>query len=303
LPRPDKAGAAAILRKALDLGYDLIDTASLYGFGANEELIGETLSKQRSTFTLASKGGMGGPSGRSIDSTPAVIRKNCEESLKRLQTDVIDLYYLHRWDKKTPLEDIIGEMAKLVAEGKVRAIGLSEVSAATLRKAHAVHPIAAVQSEYSLWTRNPEIAVLDACRDLGVSFVAFSPVARGYLAGSLRDVSVLDPKDLRANNPRFAPDHYAANLKLLDKYEQVARRVGVTPAQAALCWLLSRGSNVIAIPGTTSAAHLAENFDAGGMVLPADALAEIDQLINQRTVSGPRYQPPVQAEIDTEEFA
>jgi aryl-alcohol dehydrogenase-like predicted oxidoreductase len=172
-----------------------------------------------------------------------------------------------------------------------------------LRKAHAVHPITAVQSEYSLWTRNPEIAVLDACSELGVAFVAFSPMARGYLAGSLRDVSVLDPKDLRANNPRFQPGHYAKNLELLDRFEEIARGVGASPAQVALAWLLSRGPNVIAIPGTTNESHLAENFAAGSVSLPADVLTEIDQLINQRTVSGPRYQPPVQAEIDTEDFA
>ena len=189
---------------------------------------------------------------RVIDGRPEAIRRNCEDSLRRLQTDVIDLYYLHRWDKKVPIEDSVGAMSDLVRAGKVRSLGLSEVSAATLRKAHAVHPISAVQTEYSLWTRNPEIAVLDACRELGAAFVAFSPVARGFLCDALHDVATLDAKDIRRTMPRFAPDNYAANLKLLPPYKALAKEAGCTPAQLALAWLLHKAPHIIPIPGTTS---------------------------------------------------
>ena len=198
-----------MLLSALDAGVTLFDTAALYGFGANETLVGRVMKPHRRKFTLTSKGGMAGVTGddgtvrRVIDGRPETLRRNCEDSLTRLQTDVIDLYYLHRWDKNVPIEDSVGAMSDLVRAGKVRAIGLSEVSATTLRKAHAVHPISAVQTEYSLWTRNPEIAVLKACRELGASFVAFSPVARGFLCGALQDVSTLDAKDIRKTMPPF----------------------------------------------------------------------------------------------------
>ncbi|MDX9839557.1 MAG: aldo/keto reductase, partial [Azoarcus sp.] len=198
---PAPEAAEAVLLRALDLGITHFDTASLYGFGANETLVGRVLSRYRSRFTLASKCGMTGVDGkRVIDGRPETLKLTCEASLKRLQTDVIDLYYLHRWDKQVPIEDSVGALAELVREGKIRSIGLSEVSAETLRRAHAVHPIAAVQTEYSLWTRNPEIAVLDACRELGASFVAFSPAARGFLANALTTpdaAETFDAKDIR----------------------------------------------------------------------------------------------------------
>jgi len=218
---PSPEVARKLLLRALDLGVTMFDTAALYGFGANETLIGQVLGSQHSKFILASKGGMAGvqsPDGvkRVIDGRPEAIRRNCEDSLKRLQTDVIDLYYLHRRDKKVPLEDSVGALADLVRAGKVRAIGLSEVSAATLERAHAVHPIAAVQNEYSLWSRNVEIGVLEACRSLGVALVAFSPLARAFLTGTLRDTSGFDAKDIRRAMPRFQPENFAANLKLLD---------------------------------------------------------------------------------------
>ena len=217
---PDPKMAGEILLKSLDLGYTHFDTATLYGFGANETLLGSVLKHRRKDYMLASKCGMfrGASGGKQIDGHPAVLKQNLEDSLKRLQTDVIDLYYLHRRDKSVPIEDSIGAMADMVGQGKVRAIGLSEASAATLRKAHAAHPIAAMQSEYSLWTRNPEIAVLDACRDLGVAFVAFSPLARGFLTGDLRDPARLPPKDIRLAMPRFQAAHYPAILNLLDGF-------------------------------------------------------------------------------------
>ena len=296
-----------VLLAALDAGVTLFDTAALYGFGANETLVGKVLSKHRSRFTLAIKGGMAGVQfddgiKRVIDGRPETIRKNCEDSLRRLQTDVIDLYYLHRWDKKVPIEDSVGAMAQLVREGKVRSIGLSEVSATTLRKAHAVHPIAAVQTEYSLWTRNPEIAVLDACSELGAAFVAFSPVARGFLCDAVRDVCTLDAKDIRRSMPRFEAANHAANLQLLPGYKALALEAGCTPAQLALAWLLHKASHIIPIPGTTSVAHLRDDLGAMDVQLDAGLLAKLEALINQQTVSGQRYSAQSASEVDTEEF-
>jgi aryl-alcohol dehydrogenase-like predicted oxidoreductase len=301
--------AERLLLSALDAGVTLFDTAALYGFGGNETLVGKVMKPHRQKFTLASKCGMQGVDVagdgklvRVIDGRPATIQKTCEDSLRRLQTDVIDLYYLHRWDKKVPIEDSVGALSDLVRKGHIRSIGLSEVSATTLRKAHAVHPIAAVQTEYSLWTRNPEIAVLDACRELGTAFVAFSPVARGFLCGTLTDVSTLDAKDIRRGMPRFAPENYAANLKLLPGYLAIANEVGCTPAQLALAWLLHKAPHIIPIPGTTSVAHLKDDLGAADVKLGAAALAQLDGLINQRTVVGSRYNAQANSEVDTETY-
>ncbi|TXC67386.1 aldo/keto reductase [Piscinibacter aquaticus] len=301
-PPPEEA-AQALLREALDLGITFFDTAALYGFGANEELVGRTLAADREKFVLASKCGLHGVDGqRVVDGRPATLKWSCEQSLKRLRTDRIDLFYLHRWDRNVPIEDSVGALADPVREGKVRAIGLSEVSAATLRRAHAVHPIAALQTEYSLWTRNPEIAVLQACRELGTAFVAFSPVARGFLGGELRDVSTLEAKDLRRSMPRFEPANYAVNLKLLDGYVAIAAELQCTPAQLALAWVLSRGEHVLAIPGTSKIAHLRDNVAAADIGLSASTLARLEALINVRTVTGGRYDAAAQAGVDTEEF-
>ncbi|MCJ0763878.1 aldo/keto reductase [Variovorax terrae] len=305
---PSAEQGERVLLAALDAGVTLFDTAALYGFGANETLVGRVLGPHRSRFTLASKGGMAGVQfddgiKRVIDGRPETVRRNCEDSLRRLKTDVIDLYYLHRWDKKVPIEDSVGAMSDLVRAGKVRALGLSEVSAATLRRAHAVHPIAAVQTEYSLWTRNPEIAVLEACRELGAAFVAFSPLARAFLTGALTDVVALDAKDIRRPMPRFAPGHYAANLKLLPAYQALAQEAGCTPAQLALAWLLHKAPHIVPIPGTTSLAHLRENLGAADVKLSPEVLAQLEALINQRTVTGARYAAQATVEVDTEEFA
>jgi aryl-alcohol dehydrogenase-like predicted oxidoreductase len=305
-PSPEQG--EKVLLVGLDAGVTLFDTAALYGFGANETLVGRVMKPHRQKFTLASKGGMAGVTGddgvvrRVIDGRPETVRKNCEDSLKRLQTDVIDLYYLHRWDKKVPIEDSVGAMSRLVEQGKVRAVGLSEVSAATLRKAHAVHPIAAVQTEYSLWTRNPEIAVLEACREIGAAFVAFSPVARGFLCDALHDVGTLDAKDIRKSMPRFTPENYAANLKLLPAYKALAQEAGCTPAQLALAWLLHKAPHIIPIPGTTSVGHLKENLAAAAVMLSPELVGRLEALINQRTVSGHRYSEQSRSEVDTEEF-
>ncbi|HUL67588.1 MAG TPA: aldo/keto reductase [Burkholderiaceae bacterium] len=293
----------ALLAAAVDAGVTYFDTAALYGFGANEELVGRALKPHRRHIVLASKCGMTGVDGkRVIDGRPDTIERTCEESLCRLQTDVIDLYYLHRWDKKVPIEESVGALAKLVRAGKVRTIGLSEVSAATVRRAHAVHPVSALQNEYSLWTRNPEIASLAACKELGIAFVAFSPLARRFLTGTLRDVSGFEEKDIRRAMPRFAPENYAANLRLLDEYASIARSVGRTQAQLALAWLLARGDHVVPIPGTTRVEHLRENLGALSVELDAATMARLDALINQDTVVGPRYNAVTQIEIDTEEF-
>jgi aryl-alcohol dehydrogenase-like predicted oxidoreductase len=304
---PSAEAAERLLLLALDLGVTLFDTAALYGFGANETLVGRVLKPHRGRITLCSKGGLAGvatPDGmkRVIDGRPESIRRNCEDSLRRLQTDVIDLYYLHRWDKKIPVEDSMGALADLVREGKVRALGLSEVSAATLRRAHAVHPVAAVQTEYSLWSRNAEIAVLEACRDIGAAFVPFSPVARGFLTGKLRDLSGLEPKDIRHGLPRFEPEHYAANLGLLPAYEALALEAGCTPAQLALAWLLARGEQVIPIPGTTNPEHLRENLGAADVRLESGLIARLDALMTPAAISGRRYNAQNQSEVDTELF-
>lgn len=304
---PSPEHSERLLLRALDQGVTMFDTAALYGFGANESLVGRVLSAHRAKFTLASKGGMAGvnfPDGvkRVIDGRPEAIRRNVEDSLKRLRTDVIDLYYLHRWDKKVPIEDSVGAMAELVREGKLRALGLSEVSAATLRRAHAVFPIVAVQSEYSLWSRNVEIGVLQAGKDIGATLVAFSPTARGYLTGKLRDVSLLDAKDLRRGMPRFQADNYAANLRLLDGFEALALEAGCSMAQLALAWVLAQGEHVVALPGTTDIAHLEEDLAAAAVSLPPAILARAAGLIGRSNVRGARYNAATQAEIDTEEY-
>ena len=298
-----------VLLAALDAGVTLFDTATLYGFGANETLVGKVLKPHRHKFTLASKCGMQGVDiandgklVRVIDGRPATLQKTLEDSLRRLQTDVIDLYYLHRWDKSVPIEDSVGAMAEMVKKGHIRSIGLSEVSSETLRKAHAVHPIAAVQTEYSLWTRNPEIAVLQACQAMGTAFVAFSPVARGFLCGAPIDVSALDAKDIRRSMPRFLPENYAANVQLLPAYHAIAEQAGCSPSQLALGWLLHKAPHIIPIPGTTSVAHLLDDLGAAEVSLSPQTISLLDGLINQQSVQGARYNDQSASEVDTEAF-
>ena len=239
---------------------------------------------------------------RVIDGRPDTLRRTCDDSLKRLQTDVIDLYYLHRMDRNVPIEESVGALADLLREGKIKAIGLSEVSAATLRKAHAVHPVAAIQSEYSLWTRNPEIAVLDACRELGIAFVAFSPLARGFLCGTPRDPAELDARDIRRAMPRFYPENYPRNRQLLAEYGQIVGEVGCTWAQLALAWLLARDPIIVPIPGTRHPSHVIENTNAAEITLTPAVVERLGALINQHTVVGNRYNEATSAEIDTEDF-
>lgn len=299
---PDRAKAERALHHALDVGYCFLDTAALYGFGANETLLGEVISRRRGEFVLASKCGLfKGPDGkRAIDGRPEALRQTCEDSLRRLKTDVIDLYYLHRVDRKVPLEDSIGTLADLVSEGKIRTVGLSEVSSDTLRKAHAIFPITAVQSEYSLWSRKPEVAVLDVCQDLGIGFVAFSPLARAYLTGWLRDIDQLAETDIRRNMPRFQGDNFTANMKLLSEFSEIAEANNCTMAQLALAWLLAQGDYIIPIPGTKHAEYAEENAGAVDVELGAHDLQRLDQLINENTVSGERYGPAIMSSIDSE---
>jgi aryl-alcohol dehydrogenase-like predicted oxidoreductase len=302
---PTPEAAQALLLKALDVGIDFFDTAALYGFGTNETLVGRALKPYRSQIVLASKCGIfrNDAGKREIDGRPETLKRTCEESLKRLQTDVIDLYYLHRWDKRVPIEESVGALADLVREGKVKTIGLSEVSAATLRKAHAVHPITALQSEYSLWTREAEIAVLDTCRQLGIAFVAFSPLARGFLSGKLRDpASQFEPGDIRLGMPRFNAENYSGNLGLLVQYEQIARAAGCTMAQLALAWLLSKDEIIVPIFGTRMPERLEENAGGAEVNLDPSIIERLDGLINEKTVAGPRYNAATQLEIDTESF-
>ncbi len=295
-----------VLLGALDEGYDFLDTATLYGGGKNEERLGRVLKNHRNRFTLASKCGMAivpvdGKMQRVIDGRPATLRLEIENSLRRLQTEVIDLYYLHRWDKKVPIEESVGEMSRMVERGYVRAIGLSEVGATTLRKAHAVHPIAALQSEYSLWTREPEIAVLQACKELGVGFVAFSSVARKFFGG-LTDMNTLDAKDIRRTMARFSGENLAHNLKLLAPLQHIANEQGITVAQLALAWVLAQGDHVVSIPGTTNPQHMQDNFAAQNVKLSAAQLSTLNTAINQHTVKGARYDAQSQSEVDTESF-
>ncbi len=301
-PPPPRDQAEEVLLGALEAGYTFFDTAAVYGLGHNETLVGEVLSPHRDKFTLASKCGITDASGtqRGIDGRPETIKALCDVSLKRLQTDVIDLYYLHRWDKKVPIEDSVGALAELVQAGKVRTIGLSEVSSDTLRRAHGVHPITALQTEYSPWTRNPELGVLDTCRELGVAFVAFSPVGRGFLAGGAPDPSQFEDADIRKAMPRFLGEDYQANLKLLDAFKAIAAEAGCTPAQLCMAWLLAKDEIVIPIPGTSKPAHMREDAAAAEVVLSPEIIAKVDATVNGDTVSGPRYSAALQASVDTE---
>jgi aryl-alcohol dehydrogenase-like predicted oxidoreductase len=284
-PSPEQG--KAVLHEALELGVDHFDSAALYGFGRNEELVGPYLKPHRDELVLVSKCGMRGENGvRTIDSSPAKLREDIENSLRRLQTDVIDLYYLHRYDKVTPIEDSVGEMSRFVEEGKVRAIGLSEVSSETIRKAHVVHPIAAVQSEYSLWSRNVEIGVLDTCAELGTAFVAFSPLGRGFLTSVDLNPSEFAEKDIRRRMPRFQEPHFSKNCHWLSAFQVIADEAGLTPAQLALAWVLQRHDFIHVIPGTTSVSHLHEDWDAKGIVLSANVCQKLQTLVNEKTVSG-----------------
>jgi aryl-alcohol dehydrogenase-like predicted oxidoreductase len=275
----DDAESIRTIHRALDLGVTLIDTAEIYGPFVNEELVGRAIKDRRDEVVLATKFGMVSHAGAgpgALDSSPANIRTAVEGSLKRLDTDHIDLYYQHRVDPNTPIEDTIGVLAELVAAGKIRHIGLSEAGVNTIRRANAVHPITALQSEYSLWTRDPEAETLPLLRELRIGFVPYSPLGRGFLTGAIRSVEDLADTDMRKDNPRFVGENFARNLAAADEVFSVAKDVGATPAQVALAWLLSKGDDIAPIPGTKRVARLEENIAADGVTLTAEQLAKLD---------------------------
>lgn len=300
---PSEEEGSRFLNEALDLGVTFLDTAALYGAGANERLIGRAVMHRRTEFTLASKCVLDMIDGRrGLDGSPAAIARTLEAALLRLGTDHIDLYYLHRLDRRVPIEESVGALVRAREAGKIGAIGLSEMSAATIRRAQAIHPIAAVQSEYSPCVRNPEIAVLETCRELGIALVAFSPVARGLLAGAIRG-DTYAPGDIRQTMPRFTGPNLASNLQLVDRFEAIAREQGCTPAQLALAWTLARGEHVVPIVGTSRLDHLKEDIAAATLSLPAEAIAAVDALFVPGAMQGARYTAAMQAQIDTETFA
>lgn len=299
----DHEDGVRFLNHALDLGYDHFDTANIYGAGKNEELIGAAISHRRNEFFLASKTGIDftRPK-RGTDCHPDSILKSLDASLARLKADHLDLFYMHRFDYDVPIADSVGAMVRAIEAGKIRSYGVSEWSSAHIREAHAVHPVAAVQTEYSLWTRNVELGVLQTTAELGIALVAFSPVGRGALGGVFRDPATLGENDIRYPHPRFNAENWPKNLALIDQFNALAACNGLRPAQLALAWVLAQGGHVHAIPGTTKFDHLEENAAAATLTVPADVLAKAGALINQQTVSGRRYHDPMFKTIDTEDF-
>jgi aryl-alcohol dehydrogenase-like predicted oxidoreductase len=293
-PRDDVESIATI-RHALDLGLSFLDTADMYGPFINEELVGRAITGRRDEVVLATKFGFvrdpEEPAKRMIDGRPQRVREACDDSLRRLGVDCIDLYYLHRVDARVPIEETVGAMAELVIAGKVRWLGLSEVGEETLRRAHAVHPISAVQSEYSLWSRDPEREVLEVCRELGTSLVAYSPLGRGFLTGEIRRFEDFATDDYRRLQPRFQGENFAQNLVLVDSIRAMAEARGIKPAQLALAWLLAQGDDIVPIPGTRRQRYLDENIAATDLVLSAAEIDRINAIFPPDVASGTRYPP------------
>jgi aryl-alcohol dehydrogenase-like predicted oxidoreductase len=288
----DEAEAVATIHRALELGCTFLDTADMYGVGRNEELVGRAIRGRRGEVALATKfGNVRAPDGTplGINGRPDYVRSACEASLRRLGVEVIDLYYQRRVDPETPIEDTVGAMAELVRQGKVRFLGLSEAASATIRRAHAVHPISALQTEYSLWSREPEDAILPTVRELGIGFVAYSPLGRGFLTGQIRRPEDLDPDDWRRQAPRFQGENFQRNLDLVAKIEAIARRKGCTPGQLALAWVLARGEDIVPIPGTKRRRWLEENLAAETLTLTLGDLAEIEEVLPSGAAAGERY--------------
>jgi aryl-alcohol dehydrogenase-like predicted oxidoreductase len=297
---PDSSDAESIrtIQRALDLGVTFFDTAEIYGPYVNEELVGRALRGRRDDVVIATKFGLVSHSGDGpgvLDSSPANIRTAVEGSLKRLRTDRIDLYYQHRVDPDTPIEDTVGALAKLVAEGKVLHIGLSEAAPATIRRAHAVHPIAALQTEYSLWTRDPEGELLPLLRELGIGFVPYSPLGHGFLTGTIRSPEQLSDDDWRKTNPRFTPGNLEQNLRIVDEVQTVASELDATPAQVALAWLLAQGDDIAPIPGTKRVSRVEENTAADAIELSAE---QVERLNNLTPATGERHEEAVMAAVD-----
>ena len=289
----DDEQSTAVLDRALELGVTLFDTSDMYGLGHNEELLGRWLARTRDQVVLATKFGIqrdpADPSKRRIRGDAAYVREACDASLRRLGTDRIDLYYAHRIDPTVPIEETVGALAELVGSGKVRHVGLSEAAPETIRRAHAVHPITAVQTEWSLWSRDIEDAVAPTCRELGIGIVPYSPLGRGFLTGTITSVDDLDATDFRRSNPRFAGDNLEHNLELASGLAEIAESLGVTLGQLALAWVLARGDDVVPIPGTRRTAYLEQNVGADDVVLDADVLARIEALAPRGAFAGDRY--------------
>ncbi|MBL6750821.1 MAG: aldo/keto reductase [Nevskia sp.] len=298
----DEATNLAVLNAALDLGIDFLDTADMYGSGANEVLLAKVLRTRRKDVVLATKfGNVRGPKGQflGVNGRPDYVRSACEASLQRLGVEQIDLYYQHRVDPNVPIEDTVGAMAELVKAGKVRYLGLSEASDKTIRRAAKVHPIAALQSEYSLWSRDLEAKILPACQELGIGLVAYSPLGRGFLTGQIKRPDDLDKTDYRRHSPRFAAENFDANLRLVEAIEGIARELGHTPAQVALAWLLHRAADIVPIPGTRSLQRLRENAGACAIRLDPQQLERLQAILIERPVAGQRYNAAAMAAIDT----
>ena len=297
----DEAESIATIHRALDLGIDFLDTADMYGVGRNEELVGRAIQGRRDAVILATKfGNVRGEdaSFRGVNGKPDYVRQACEASLKRLKVQVIDLYYQHRVDPNTPIEDTVGAMAELVRQGKVRWLGLSEAAPATIRRAHAVHPIAALQTEYSLWSRDPEDEILPTVRELGIGFVPYSPLGRGFLTGRIRSIDDLDADDYRRHSPRFQGENFARNLHLVEEIQAIAREKGCTPSQLALAWVLAQGEDIVPIPGTKRRKYLEENVGALEVKLSRADLARIDRALPPGAAAGPRYHPAAMQTIN-----
>lgn len=288
----DDAESIATIHRALDLGVTFLDTADMYGVGRNEELVGRALRGRRNEVVLATKfGNVRGPAGErlGIDGRPDYVKAACDASLKRLGVEVIDLYYQHRVDPNVPIEETVGAMGRLVEQGKVRYLGLSEAAPQTIRRAHAEHPIAALQTEYSLWSREPEHEILPLLRELGIGFVPYSPLGRGFLTGRFRTAADLPEDDFRRDSPRFSPENFGRNLKLVDAVEGIARRKGVKASQIALAWVLAQGEDIVPIPGTRRIAYLEENLAAESIVLTREEVEEIDDIFPADAAAGARY--------------
>jgi aryl-alcohol dehydrogenase-like predicted oxidoreductase len=300
---PDDAESIRTIQRALDLGVTFLDTADAYGKGANETLVGKAIQGRRHDVQLATKFGLiPGPSGPAtdVDARPERVRACCEASLSRLGVDTIDLYYAHRVDPKVPIEDTVGAMADLVREGKVRFLGLSEAGPETLRRAQRVHPIAALQSEYSLWTRVPERAVIPACRELGIGFVPFSPLGRGFLSGAVKDLDRLEQNDVRRGLPRFQGENLQRNVALVVQLEEMARAKGCSAPQLALAWLLAKGNDIVPIPGTKRRRYLEANAEAADTALTPREVADLDQAFPVGSAAGERYPAASMKLLETE---
>lgn len=299
--QPDDKESIAVLHRAIELGCTFLDTAEAYGPFKNEELLGQVLKGRRDEVVLATKFGFdleGGKPGGGLNSRPEHIRKVADECLRRLQTDHIDLFYQHRVDPAVPMEDVAGAVAELVAEGKVLYFGMSEAGVANLRKAHSVHPVSALQSEYSLWERNLEGDVLPAIRELGIGLVPFAPLGRGFLTGHVKRAEEYPETDYRHTDPRYMGENFDANMRAAEKVREVAAAVGATPAQVALAWLLAKGPDVVPIPGTKHVKYLEQNIAAASVALDAGQMKVLDEALAPDKISGPRYNPTTMSMVD-----